>query len=224
VQAGLTEATGAETLFAAGAVGSVKPVLSGNSKGIKTTHEWTANHVTTRALAVMQRRAPPDDMSICKWCLPGKPDSPAAVYSGNTSASAEIVAAIVEVDLPSQQWRISDNWRLSPIAASYLHNRKTYIHVLRINDLVLLGMPGDYSSELAARLISDLAHQRSRLVPIITSFNGDYIGYLISQQRYQAQSLEARSENLFGPWCGEYFHAISKCLLQRMEPGRKTER
>jgi len=129
---------------------------------------------------------------------------------------ASISAAILDVDLPVQQYRISEHLRLSPIAAGYLHDRKTYVHVLRVNEALLLGMPCDYSGELAAGLEAWAAGRH--LTPIVTSFNGDYIGYLLPQSRYASGHYEARDMNLFGPWCGEYFDEISRRLIRRLAP------
>lgn len=125
-----------------------------------------------------------------------------------------LASEIVEVDLPVQQYRFAQGWRLSPVAASYLHGRRTYIHVLRINQFVLLGMPADYSGELAMRLSAQAA--ATGLTPVVTSFNGDYVGYLLPQERYWTSTTETVGENLFGPWAGEYFNDICLRILGRM--------
>ena len=49
-----------------------------------------------------------------------------------------------------------------------------------------------------------------------TSFNGDYVGYLLPQRRYSTPHFETRGENLFGPWCGEYFNEISRRVVARL--------
>ena len=138
-------------------------------------------------------------------------------------ATRELVlaAARVEVNLPPQQYRISENWRFSTVAASWLHDRRSYIHVLRINNMVLLGMPADYSGELAVEL-EEFA-EGSGLFPLITSFNGDYIGYLLPQRRYNTPHFETRWENLFGPWCGEYFNEISRRVITRLSAAAREE-
>jgi len=145
----------------------------------------------------------------------------APFHDSYRSDQLTLASAIVEVDLPVQQWRFAQNWRLSPVAASYLHGRKTYIHVLRINECVLLGMPADYSAELERSL--QMTHSEAGLpvfdnglIPMVTSFNGDYIGYLVPRSRYEYNNLETRSENVFGPWCGEYFNDISLRLIERL--------
>lgn len=134
--------------------------------------------------------------------------------TGRFEQQAAISADIVTVDLPPRQYRISENLRLSPVAAGYLHGRSTYVHVLRINGLVLLGMPGDYSGELGARLVDQT--RQTGLTPVIVSFNGDYIGYILPVSRYTTPTHETRDENLFGPWCGEYFNDIAGRIVGRL--------
>lgn len=184
------------SMFAAGAVGSMTPP-SDKPHG----HE-RANNLAWRITCPI-------------W--PVQCDSP-------IPQNVLIQSQILSVDLPVQQYRVTQGMRLSPIGASYLHGRQTCIHVLRIrrenaispaDDIVLLGMPADYSGELALRLADQCRDMA--LTPIVTSFNGDYIGYLLPQERYWIKNSETMDENLFGPWCGEYFNEICLRLLKRMQ-------
>lgn len=142
----------------------------------------------------------------------------------STQSSVLIQSGMLDVDLPPRQYRITQGLRLSPAAAAYLHNGRTYIHVLRVrlegartnwDDIVFLGMPADYSGELAMRLAEQA--QGLGLTPIVTSFNGDYVGYLLPQERYWLDNHETLGENLCGPWGGEYFHEISLRTLRRLK-------
>jgi hypothetical protein len=145
------------------------------------------------------------------------PESSAGRFTG----SAALSARLLEVDLPPQQYMLTQNLRLSPFAASYLHGRETYVHVLRLNDLVFLGMPCDYSGELAAELEKALAG--TPLVPVVTGFNGDYIGYVLPQRRYAMRRYETRDMSLFGPWCGEYLNDVSRRLVKRCSAAATPE-
>lgn len=131
--------------------------------------------------------------------------------TGAYAVRARLAAAILPVDLPSQHYRIARHLRLSPVLASYLHDRRTYLHVIRIGRAVLLGMPGDYSGELAVELEAPRG-----LEPVITSFNGDYVGYLLPRSRYRRTNYEAREMNLFGPWSGELLQAAARRVLRRI--------
>ncbi|HUT59054.1 MAG TPA: neutral/alkaline non-lysosomal ceramidase N-terminal domain-containing protein [Phycisphaerae bacterium] len=169
----------------------------------------------TGSMDLPERHLPPDErirlaaeritQASCKALDGGRSIDPQA---------AHVAGAILQVDLPRQQCRISRSWRLSPILTSYAHGRQTYVHVLRINDVVLLGMPADYSGELAAELES-LAESKG-LLAVVTGFNGDYIGYLLPRSRYACGHYEAGYMNLFGPWAGEYLNALGGGIISML--------
>lgn len=123
---------------------------------------------------------------------------------------------ILLVDIPDAQYRVRfiDAVGLSPFVSSRLHGTQSYIHALRIDDLVLFGTPSDFSGELAEKLSAGT--KKEGLKPVITSFNGDYIGYLITRKRFDEQSFESREENFTGPWGGEYFYDVLTRLLDRL--------
>ena len=144
------------------------------------------------------------------------------VGGGPGRAEALLAGAILEVDLPPYQYRLSRSLRLSPIITSYVHERKSYVQAVQINEVALLGQPADYSIELALRLQGDVSDGirklGGRLLPVVTSFNGDYIGYLIPHDRYIEDDYESRDMNFFGPWSGEYFTDLSARLLKAITP------
>lgn len=186
VQREVERLTGAATLFAQGGVGSMRPAIDRTSDAAA----FTRVGVKIAAMAA------------------------AGFDDGEAADTVELSAAIVEVDLPAQQYRISEHLRLSPLAVSLVHERRTYIHAVRINEAVLLGMPGDFSGELTVELERLCAEMP--VTPIVTSFNGDYIGYLVPARHYGTGSYEVRGMNFFGPWCGEYFVELSRRIITRM--------
>jgi len=210
VQSELAERFGGVWLLAAGAVGSMKSVTN-KPRGEKRLADVAAKVVS--AAAPMAERAL--DAS--------KPPSRIAAgpsYQGPARAQATLLAGVLTVDLPQIQYRISHKWRLSPIITSLIHERESYIHFLRINEMFLLGMPADYSGELSARLEGLVpgkgVDEQEDIIPVVTSFNGDYIGYLIPHNRYALDHYESRDSNFFGPRCGEYFHDLSAELVRRL--------
>ncbi len=189
-------------LFAAGAVGSMSPaelVPRGEQR-----RRSVGNVVGRLAGLAIDRKAPSTGSSDV-----------AAKIGRWDSNQVRLSSFVLDVNLSPQQYLLGEYLRLSPLITSYLHNRRTYIHVLRIGDTVLFGMPCDYSGELAAEL-EKWASSRG-LVSIVTSFNGDYIGYLVPQRRYRQPNYETRDLNLFGPWCGEYFNDICRRILMRLD-------
>ncbi len=124
-----------------------------------------------------------------------------------------LASVVVPVLLPSPTLRISEHWRLSPLLAGLLHEGdEAPLQGLRIGDNVLIGYPADYSYELAAQL----ANETLPLMPWATSFDGDYIGYLVPHRRYATPNYETREANLMGPWGGDYFYVLSRRLIQAL--------
>jgi len=195
VQRRLAAAWGCPVLFAAGAVGSMGP-------------------------AEVEPRGPERMQAVGEAIVAGVQTGTDAGSGGAESRplparrAARIESHVVPVNLPPLQYRLSDDWRLSPIAARYLHGRRTYVHVLRIGEAVLLGMPCDYSGELAVALEA-WAVEHTALTPVVTSFNGDYIGYVLPPQRYRLDHYEAWDLNVFGPACGAYLDAVARRVLRR---------
>lgn len=191
VQRAVAERTGAVTLFAAGAVGGM-------------------------GLAAPKTGDPEQLARLSE----GIAAAAAGGFGGADAASATVrlATAILPVDLPPQQYRISENWRLSPIAAGFLHGRRTVLHAVRINDAILLGMPADFSGELAAEL--ERWGARRGLTAAVTSFNGDYVGYLVPRKRYGSGDYEVRGMSLFGPWCGEYFCELARRIMKQASVSR----
>ena len=199
-------------MFAAGAVGSMG-VAATQPRGLSQAKEVGG---------LLASRSPG---KTSRWNVPGGATTqslPRAAWHPKVL----IQSHLLEVDLPPQQYRITQGLRLSPIACRYLHGRRSYIHVLRIRmagarasegDIVFLGMPADYSGELAMRLADEA--KGLGLTPIVTSFNGDYVGYLLPQERYWLDSHETLDENLCGPWGGEYFHEIALRTLRHLKDG-----
>lgn len=117
----------------------------------------------------------------------------------------------VQVDLPELHMRVADDWRFAPwIAKQLVYEKDSYLHALRLNDVLWLGAPCDLSGEISAR-IKDYA-QRHGKQAVCTSFNGSYVGYVIPSRYYHLDAYESRRMSFFGPYMGDYFEE----LLQRM--------
>lgn len=116
----------------------------------------------------------------------------------------------LRVDLPELQVRVTDGLRLRPILASRLLPvaGDTWVQALRIGPAVWFSTPCDFSGELSVEL-------RSRLAPLglaihVTSFNGDYIGYVIPSRHHHLDGYEPRTMSFHGP-------ALPDHLLQLLE-------
>lgn len=184
------EATGAAmVLFAAGAVGDAAPY---RNFGLSDLHE------TARRLGR----------------LLGEAAAPAAA-GARGEADAALGVMWLAVDLPPLRMPIGSGWQASPLTVSFFADRRTYLHVLRVGDAVLVGFPGDYTGELAQAL-DDWCTQRG-LTLMATSFNGDYRGYLVPRDVYFDYSCyETRTVCFYGPWAGEYLNELARGMVERL--------
>ena len=120
----------------------------------------------------------------------------------------------LEVDLPPRQWRPVAGFRLRDWAARRLLPVKpvTWLQYLRLNDAVWLSTPCDYSGELALEL--EDATRPLGIATAVTSFNGDYVGYVVPGRYYEMNTYETRVMSFFGPQLPGYFDALLKGLVQ----------
>jgi len=115
----------------------------------------------------------------------------------------------LELSLPPLHLRLTDGIRLRPwLARRMLPVRdRTFIQVFRLGDTLWASTPCDYSGELTLGL-KDALRARG-LDAVVTSFNGDYIGYVIPARYYHLAGYEPRTMSFFGPNLPEY---LDECI------------
>jgi hypothetical protein len=86
----------------------------------------------------------------------------------------------------------------------------TFLQVFRVQDVLWASTPCDFSGELALGL-KDALRARG-FDAAVTSFNGDYIGYVIPSRYYHLSGYEPRLMSFFGPYVPDYLDD----LLRRM--------
>lgn len=119
----------------------------------------------------------------------------------------------VPLELPEAQVKISKDWRVRPwVFEKGFGAYQPYLTALRVGDLVFLGTPCDFSGELTGRI--DEAGRKNQVYPVVTSFNGHYIGYITRDDQYDRNHYETRLMNWYGPGNGEY---ITECLVRLTE-------
>ena len=87
-----------------------------------------------------------------------------------------------------------------------------YLTALRMGNVVLLGTPCDFSGEFNPSI--DSIAVLKGLQPIVTSFNGGYIGYITPQKRYDVRHYETQLMNWYAPGTGEYMENCIEKLVQ----------
>ncbi len=199
---------GGDVIFSAGAVGGMLPKANGKrvKRNIKNGNKQIAEMTKSLATLIgknLNKNSIADDTvlkSISTW----------------QTASATIQSEIIPVSLPFASFRISDNMRLSPLLInSIFHDNDTYIHALKIGGIFFLAYPADYAGELATSL-EDWGNKNDAY-PWTTSFNGEYIGYVMPSKHYDAHHYTVRDVSFFGRWSGDYFLRISEEIISQLK-------
>lgn len=201
VQRLLTKETGAECLFLAGAVGSMGPAHTGDGDEFRQ-----CENIAGDLVAIIRQ----------------------GLETLTFKDTAEVAAIGIPVQFPSFDIRISKNWRLSPLTAELGGlDRDAWVGAVRIGDVILAGLPGDYSGELAIRM-ARWAEQTHHTELWMNSFCGDYIGYIspdaVYNDPFDHPDPGARSRSAYevqvmswtGPRQEAFFNGIVQRMVQRM--------
>jgi hypothetical protein len=123
-------------------------------------------------------------------------------------SETEWAAVTVETALPELNWRVHDALRLRPWAARRLLpvHPDTLLQAVRIGRAIWVSTPCDFSGELALNLREHAATGGRDLT--VTSFNGDYIGYVIPGKYYHLGGYEPQTMSFFGPTVPDYFEDL----------------
>lgn len=137
----------------------------------------------------------------------------------NTSFSSltdrDIRSGRVNILLKDPAYRLTTDLRVRPWLFSLLMGEQdAYISYAKIGNLIFLGMPCDFSGELAADLEKEAENLGLNLV--ITSFNGSYIGYITPDEYCDFQHHETIDMNWCGTGTGSYFKDISREILRQL--------
>jgi neutral ceramidase len=118
----------------------------------------------------------------------------------------------LDVTMPPLNVRLSDGVRLRPWLAGRIVPARShsFLQVFRIDDSVWVSTPCDFSGELALG-IKDFLRARGASA-MVTSFNGDYIGYVIPSRYYHLSGYEPRLMSFFGPNVPDYFDELIRSL------------
>ncbi len=116
------------------------------------------------------------------------------------------------VTMPPLNVRLTDGVRLRPWLAGKLvpARNHSFLQVFRLNDSVWISTPCDFSGELALGIKDFLLARGSSA--IVTSFNGDYVGYVIPSRYYHLSGYESRLMSFFGPNLPDYFDELIRTM------------
>jgi neutral ceramidase len=123
----------------------------------------------------------------------------------------------IPIEFGPAQARIDRNWKINNWAFRLMFGKlKGELTYLEIGNVVFIGTPCDFSGEIYA--IDSLGAYASKNGKhlVITSFNGDYDGYITYDRHYEVSSKEEiNALNWVGPYYGEYFSDMIKKLVAK---------
>jgi hypothetical protein len=174
-------------LFAAGTVGSHRPLTQGN----------TPEQVNAYALAIDTRLSA---------------DTSAVALQG----AALLRTSQLQIDLGEPQLRISNDLRLRPwLFRTLLGEMPAYLDISQVGNILFISSSGELSGVFYEAW--DALAEEKGLHLVVTVFNGSYVGYITPDELYDAKFHEVREMNWFGPGNGQYFDRLIKGVIQKAE-------
>jgi neutral ceramidase len=131
--------------------------------------------------------------------------------------SIGISTAHFPITFGSSQLRIAANWKARNwVFNTFLDDLQGELTYLKIGNILMIGTPCDFSGEIA---VNEKLHAYSKargLNLIITSFNGNYVGYITHDGHYDSiNKTEVRTMNWVGPYYGQYFAEMIKKIIDK---------
>jgi hypothetical protein len=174
-------------LFAAGTVGSHRPMAEGN----------TPELVRAYAQAISERLSA---------------DTSKVALSGESL----LRTSKVDIQLGEPQLRVTTNLRLRPwLFRSLLGEVPAYLDITQVGNILFISSSGELSGVFYEAW--DALAQEKGLHLVVTVFNGSYIGYITPDELYDAQFHEVREMNWFGPGNGKYFDRLIQEVILKAE-------
>lgn len=129
----------------------------------------------------------------------------------------KIRSASLPIQFAPSQLRISKNLKVRDWLFSWVLNPlKGELKFLELGNMVFIGTPCDFSGELFVTQKIDKAAQKTGKEIIITSFNGNYVGYITEDKHYDIEKKEeVMALNWVGPYHGAFYAGLIKKLLQK---------
>lgn len=130
------------------------------------------------------------------------------------ASQTEILVGKIDMPLKSPSPRVLKDWSLQPKVFKFLLGEQNpFISFLKIGDIILIGTPCDYSGVLAKEIYKNHSDQKI----IISSFNGNYGGYITPDRYFDLDENETREMNWYGYGSGTFFNKIINSLLKKLQ-------
>lgn len=174
------------SLFAAGTVGSMRPLSSGDQPAdVKSFANELAGQLTENRGQVFL-----ESSHRMKW-------------------------AVLPVHLRKAHFRLGKNVRVRPwIFNQLLGETNAHFDMILMGNVLMVSSSGEISGEMMETWESFALENGLHLM--VTCFNGGYIGYITPDDYYDMELYETRDMNWFGPYNGAYFDEIIRKSISRM--------
>lgn len=130
-------------------------------------------------------------------------------------APSVIKFVTIPVYLNVPHFRIGKYLRLRETIFNFLFDElQAHIDILQIDSLLFISTPADFSGEFYSEIESFC--KTKNLTPVITGFNGDYVGYITPDKYYHLNHNEFTTMNWIGPFGGAYFIEIIKKSIDKI--------
>ncbi|EMS34362.1 hypothetical protein C943_03581 [Mariniradius saccharolyticus AK6] len=174
------------SLFAAGTVGSMRPLSSGDQPtDVRAFADELAGQLAEKEGQVFL-----ESSQRMKW-------------------------AALPVQLRKAHFRLGKNVRVRPwIFNQLLGETNAHFDLVLLGNVLMISSSGEISGEMMEAWESFALENGLHLM--ITCFNGGYIGYITPDDYYDMELYETRDMNWFGPYNGAYFDEIIRKSISRM--------
>ena len=120
--------------------------------------------------------------------------------------------ASLSISMREPHFRVTDNYRLKPwVFNAVIGPSSPFFDVVRIGNLLFISSSGEVSG-VFYEAWEQLANNHGMEL-MITTFNGEYIGYIPPDKYYDRHYRETRELNWYGPYNGQYFDELIKKLI-----------
>ena len=119
------------------------------------------------------------------------------------------------IDPPLPTLRIDDKYRVRNwLFKLFFGKTNPYIDYIKINNKLILTLPSELSGEFAKEL--DEYANRYELDLILTTFNGEYLGYVVPDEHYHLDHQETREMSWQGPFAGSVYRDYLKLIIHKV--------
>lgn len=141
-----------------------------------------------------------------------------SIMSKDSISEKEKNSNISFLTLPLPLRDASPRLTMNLVLRSWIFNKafgefSVYVKAIRIGNILMVGMPCDFSGELVAEL--DAYAKTKGLNLMVTSFNGGYIGYITNDKYFDRDLYETKTMSWYGPYNGAYLQEVIKDIINK---------